>query len=65
MRLIVVMFFKERTTEWLEPKIPASLATVIFITVMGVFYLGLFSDNILDAFKRQPAKTTVSVNSTK
>jgi NADH-quinone oxidoreductase subunit N len=62
LRLIVVMFFKERTSEWLEPKISASLATVIFITVLGVFYLGIFSDSVLEMFKYLPSRTTVSVN---
>ncbi len=51
LRLIVVMFFKERTTEWSEPQIPASLAAVLLITVIGVFYLGLFSDHVLNIFK--------------
>lgn len=57
LRLIVVMFFKERLTEWAEPKIPASLAAVLLITVLGVFYLGIFSDRVLDIFKQIP--TTV------
>jgi len=51
LRLIVVMFFKDRTTEWTEPKIPTSLAAVLLITVIGVFYLGLFSDSVLNIFK--------------
>lgn len=57
LRLIVVMFFKERASEWIAPKIPVSLATVIFITVLGVFFLGLFSDTVLEAFKYLPAVT--------
>jgi NADH-quinone oxidoreductase subunit N len=55
LRLIVVMFFKERTTEWTPPKIPVSLAAVLLITVIGVFYLGLWSDQILNIFKQVPA----------
>ncbi len=54
LRLIVVMFFKERLTEWTEPKISASFATVLLITVLGVFYLGLFSDRVLEIFKQIP-----------
>jgi NADH-quinone oxidoreductase subunit N len=37
LRLIVVMFFRERTTEWRAPVIPMSVAAVIIITVLGVF----------------------------
>ena len=54
LRLIVVMFFKERVTEWVEPKISASLSAVLLITVFGVFALGLFSDRVLDIFRQIP-----------
>ncbi len=60
LRLIVVMFFKERLTEWSEPKIPLSLSAVLVITVVGVFYLGMFSDGILEKFKQSPPKISVS-----
>ncbi len=60
LRLIVTMFFKERTTDWAEPKISPMLSAVLIITVLGVFYLGMFSDGILDKFnsndKQSPAK---------
>jgi NADH-quinone oxidoreductase subunit N len=59
LRLIIVMFFKERLTEWAEPKIPASLAAVLLITVLGVFYLGIFSDSILNVFR--PKQTTAQI----
>lgn len=59
LRLIVVMFFKERLTEWIEPKIPTSLAAVLLICVLGVFYLGIFSDRVLDVFR--PTRTTAQV----
>ena len=63
LRLIVVMFFKESSLEWSAPKIPASIATVLVITVIGVFYLGLFSDSILNVFKRLPAEpATITAN---
>jgi NADH-quinone oxidoreductase subunit N len=62
LRLIVVMFFKERTTDWAEPKIPASLAAVLLITVLGVFYLGMFSDGLIEKFKDNPlTKTSAQV----
>ena len=61
LRLIVVMFFKERTTEWSEPRIPVSLAAVLLITVVGVFTLGLYSDRVIDVFKQAPTAAKVNV----
>jgi NADH-quinone oxidoreductase subunit N len=55
LRLIIVMFFRERTTEWSAPRVPASLALAIVITVAGVFYLGLFPNRVIDAFQKKPA----------
>jgi NADH-quinone oxidoreductase subunit N len=52
LRLIIVMFFRERTSEWLSPRVPASLTLAIILTVLGVFYLGLFPGRVIDAFKR-------------
>ncbi len=54
LRLIVVMFFKERTTDWLEPRIPAAMAAVIVITVVGVFYFGIFGNSVIEKFSRSP-----------
>jgi NADH-quinone oxidoreductase subunit N len=51
LRLVVVMFFRERTTEWRSPRIPASLALVLVLTVGGVLYLGLFPGRVIDAFR--------------
>ncbi len=59
LRLIVVMFFKERTTDWFAPKMPAGLAAAILITVVGVFYLGIFGNGIIEKFTKQTAETTV------
>ena len=52
LRLIVVMFFRERTTDWFAPKIPLSLAAVLLITIFGVFYFGIFSDNVIEKFSK-------------
>ncbi len=49
--LIVVMFFRERTSEWRAPRIPASLAVVLVLTTVGVLYLGLFPGRVIDAFR--------------
>lgn len=55
LRLIVVMFFKERTTDWVDPKIPVGVAAALVIAICGVFYLGIFSDSIIERFS-QPAR---------
>jgi NADH-quinone oxidoreductase subunit N len=60
LRLIIVMFFRERTTEWTAPRVPASLALAIIITVIGVFYLGLFPNSVMDAFQKKPITAQVS-----
>ncbi len=52
LRLIVVMFFRDRTTEWVEPKMPAAFAVGLLIAVIGTFYLGIFSDGIIDMFSQ-------------
>jgi len=52
LRLVVVMFFRERTTDWVEPKMPAGLAAALLITVIGVFYFGIFSDQVIERFSR-------------
>jgi NADH-quinone oxidoreductase subunit N len=55
LRLIIVMFFRDRTTEWTAPPIPASIAVALVITVIGTFYLGLFPGRVLDVFRKPPA----------
>jgi NADH-quinone oxidoreductase subunit N len=54
LRLIVVMFFRERTTEWFEPRISTALAAVLIITILGVFYFGIFSDSVIERFSHSP-----------
>lgn len=46
LRLIVVMFFRERTMEWHAPRIPASTIAVIVLTVIGTLYFGLFGASL-------------------
>jgi NADH-quinone oxidoreductase subunit N len=50
LRLVVVMFFRERTTDWSAPRIPVALAAVLLITVAGVLYFGIFSNGVIDKF---------------
>ncbi len=52
LRLIVVMFFRERVSEWLEPKMPVGFAAALLIAVLGVFYLGIFGDRVIQIFSR-------------
>ncbi|MCO6512779.1 MAG: NADH-quinone oxidoreductase subunit N [Aridibacter famidurans] len=54
LRLIVVMFFRERTEEWSEPRISTALAAVLAITIIGVFYFGIFGNNVIEMFSKYP-----------
>jgi len=60
LRLIIVMFFRERTTTWDAPRIPASIGIVLVLTILGVFYLGLFPGRVINAIQTKPA-TSVSM----
>lgn len=59
LRLIVVMFFRERTTEWVEPKMPIGLAAALAITVLGVFYFGIFSESVIQKFSHLPSANVI------
>ncbi|MEP6848559.1 MAG: NADH-quinone oxidoreductase subunit N [Acidobacteriota bacterium] len=52
LRLIVVMFFRERTSDWHEPKMPLGLSAALLIAVIGVFYFGIFASSVIDKFSR-------------
>ena len=54
LRLIIVMFFRERTTVWNAPRIPASIGLALVIAVIGVLYLGLFPGRIINALQTKP-----------
>ena len=51
LRLIIVMFFGERITAWTAPRIPASAAVALALTVLGVIYLGVFPGRLINAFQ--------------
>src|SRR6266481_2942244 len=55
LRLIIVMFFRERLTPWAAPRVPASAVLVLVITIAGVFYLGVFPGRIMSALSAKPA----------
>jgi NADH-quinone oxidoreductase subunit N len=50
LRLIIVMFFRERASSWDAPRLPAAVAVALVIAIAGVFYLGIFPGRVLDAF---------------
>jgi NADH-quinone oxidoreductase subunit N len=54
LRLIIVMFFRDRTTAWSAPPIPASIALALVITAFGVLYLGLFPGRVINILQRNP-----------
>jgi NADH-quinone oxidoreductase subunit N len=60
LRLIIVMFFRERSTAWTAPRIPASAAVALVITIVGVFYLGIFPGRVINALQTKAA-TSVSM----
>lgn len=55
LRLIVVMFFKERATAWLEPRLSTAMSAVLIITVVGVLYLGIFAGGLIERFAQAPS----------
>jgi NADH-quinone oxidoreductase subunit N len=54
LRLIIVMFFRDRATVWTAPRIPASIAWVLALTAFGVLYLGIFPGRIISALQTKP-----------
>jgi len=55
LRLIVVMFFREPTGAWEAPRIPAAVAVALILTILGVFYLGLFPGRVISIFSPRPS----------
>jgi len=54
LRLIVVMFFKDRTSDWIAPKIPAAVTTAVITAIIGVFYFGIFGGAVIEQFSKSP-----------
>jgi len=55
LRLIIVMFFRERSTAWTAPPIPASIGLALVLTILGVLYLGLFPGRVINSLQAKPA----------
>jgi len=53
------MFFRERTTDWLAPRIPTALAAALLITILGVLYFGVFSDGVIEKFSKSYAISVI------
>ena len=51
LRLIIVMFFRERLTAWNAPPIPASIGVALVITVLGVLLLGIFPSRVINGLQ--------------
>ena len=51
LRLIIVMFFGDRTTAWIAPPIPASVALALVLTILGVLYLGIFPGRVINGLQ--------------
>jgi NADH-quinone oxidoreductase subunit N len=51
LRLVVAMYFRERTTGWAAPRIPASLTVALVLTILGTLYLGIFPGRIIEALR--------------
>ncbi|MFL6228273.1 MAG: NADH-quinone oxidoreductase subunit N [Pyrinomonadaceae bacterium] len=51
LRLVVAMFFRERTMQWAAPRVPASIAVALVVTILGVLYLGIFPGRLFDALR--------------
>lgn len=54
LRLIIVMFFRERTSPWEAPRVRASLVLALVITIAGVLYLGIFPGRVIDVLSPRP-----------
>ncbi len=62
LRLIIVMFFKERTTEWKAPALPSVLSAILIITLIGTLFLGLFPGTVTEFFKKSPTTLPTQAN---
>ena len=46
--------------EWSPPRIPASVALALVITVLGVLYLGIFPGRVISALQRRIESPTLT-----
>jgi len=55
LRLIIVMFFRDRDAPFAAPAVPVSIAIALVITIAGVFYMGLFPGRVISTFGAKPS----------
>lgn len=55
LRLIIGMFFRDPIVAWEAPRIPAAVAIALILTIVGVFYLGLFPGRVISVFSPRPS----------
>lgn len=60
LRLIVVMFFRERASDWAAPRVSASMTAALVITVAGVLFFGIFGDGVIGQFARPGSNQIVA-----
>jgi hypothetical protein len=56
------MFFRERTSDWVNPQMHAGMAAALIITVAGVLYFGLFSNGVIERFSHSPSASVVAAD---
>ena len=49
-----VMFFRERTSDWQQPKISAPVLAALIVAVVGVLYFGIFAGGVIERFSQSP-----------
>jgi NADH-quinone oxidoreductase subunit N len=60
LRLVVVMFFRERTSDWQQPKISIPVLAALIVAVVGVLYLGIFADRVIERFSQSPPSVGIA-----
>ena len=60
LRLIVVMFFRERTSDWNQPKISAPVLAALVVAVIGVLYFGIFASGVIERFSQSPPSAGIA-----
>ena len=60
LRLIIVMFFRERQTSWDVPRVPVAIAIALLVTITATLYLGIFPNRLLSALTTRPPASVSS-----
>ena len=60
LRLIVVMFFRERTSDWHQPKVSTPVLAALIVAVVGVLYFGIFAGGVIERFSQSPPSAGIA-----